>query len=397
MLQVSIKKGREERVRAFHPWVYADDILKFSRKPKPGELCVLRDHRGNFLAKGYINPNSYIAVRVLTYRKEEIDLAFFKRRIKWALSYRRKVVPPNCNAFRLIHSEADYLPGLVVDHYDGYLVLQVTTPGMEKPKEKVLRALIETVNPKGVYEKSTVQARSLEGLEPVEGRLYGDVPEKVFILENGIRFAVRIAGGQKPGYFLDQRENKLLFAKEFVKEGDRVLDAFCHLAGFGIHAVLIGKAGRVTAVDSSSLALELARENARLNNVEDRFEFVRGDAFKVLKELERAGEKFDCIVIDPPAFAKTKGVLEQAKRGYKELFLRGLKMLKPGGGIVVCSCSHHVSPAILEDILLSAARDARVLLKVLYTTYQAKDHPFVLQIPESRYLKCIFARRFEEV
>ena len=395
MLQVSIKRGRERRIRGFHPWVYKNDILSFSRKPKPGELCVVRDYKGAFLAKGYINPESYIAIRILTFKKgEEIDLEFFKRRVSEALAYRKELVPSDSTAFRLIHSEADYLPGLIVDYYNGYLVVQVTTLGMEVLKEKVVRALVEVVEPKGIYEKSTVQVRELEGLPLLEQLLYGDIPEKVVIAENGIRFNVQIVGGQKTGYFLDQRENKLLFAEEFVNEGDRVLDAFCHLGGFGIHAAVIGKAREVIAVDSSQLALDLAKENAELNGVADRFQFVKGDAFKVLKRMQQEGEKFDSIVIDPPAFAKSKTVVEQAKKGYKELFLRGLKMLKPGGSIVVCSCSHHITPPILEEILLSAAYDTRTPLKVLYTTCQAKDHPFILQIPESRYLKCIFARSF---
>jgi len=397
MLQVSIKRGRERRIIGFHPWVYRNDILSFSRKPKPGELCIVRDHKGAFLAKGYINPDSYISIRILTYRKDEpIDYEFFRRRIEEAYSYRQQVVPKDSSAFRLIHSEADYLPGLIVDYYSGYLVVQVTTLGMEVLKEKVVRALVDVVKPKGVYEKSTVPARELEGLQMIEQPLHGEVPERVVITENGIKFNVQIVGGQKTGYFLDQRENKLLFAKEFVKEGDRVLDAFCHLGGFGIHALVLGKAGEVVAVDSSQLALDLARENAKLNGVEDRFKTVKGDAFRVLKEMQLAGEKFDAIVIDPPAFAKSKKVLEQAKKGYKELFLRGIRMLKPGGSLVVCSCSHHVTPPILEEILLSAAYDTKTPLRILYTTYQAKDHPFVLQIPESRYLKCIFAKTFPQ-
>jgi len=396
MLQVSIKRGKEKRVKGFHPWIYKHEILSYSRRPKPGELCVVRDYKGAFLAKGYINPDSYIAIRILTFKKEEeINYEFFARRISEALAYRREVVGENSTGFRLIHSEADYLPGLIADYYDGYLVLQVTTLGMEVLKETVVRALVEVVKPKGIYEKSTVPTRELEGLPLVEQPLYGEVPERVIILENGLKFIVQIIGGQKTGYFLDQRENKLLFAKEFVKEGDRVLDAFCHLGGFGIHAAVLGGAREVVAVDSSQLALDLAKENAELNGVAEKFTFVKGDAFKVLKKMAQEGEKFDSIVIDPPAFAKSKTVLEQAKRGYKELFLRGLKMLKPGGRIVVCSCSHHVTPPILEEILHSAAYDTRTPLRVLYTTYQAKDHPFVLQIPESRYLKCIFARKFE--
>ncbi|SNR61368.1 23S rRNA (cytosine1962-C5)-methyltransferase [Desulfurobacterium atlanticum] len=395
---MSIKPGRERRVKAFHPWIYKKEILSFSRKPKPGELCIIRDYKGAFLAKGYINPESYIAIRILTFRKEEeIDLNFFVKRIEEAFNYRKKLLQSTSatTGFRLIHSEADYLPGLIADYYNGYIVAQFTTLGMEILKPLIVKALVEVVKPAGIYEKSTVPTRELEGLPLVEQTLYGDIPEKVEILENGIKIVVQIIGGQKTGYFLDQRENKLLFAKEFVDEGDKVLDAFCHLGGFGLHAAVIGKAEKVVAVDSSELALSLAEENARINGVLDKFEFIKGDCFKVLKNMQQAGEKFDSIVIDPPAFAKSKTVVEQAKKGYKELFLRGLKMLKPGGKIVVCSCSHHITPPILEEILLSAALDTRTPLRVLYTTYQAKDHPFVLQIPESRYLKCIFARRFE--
>jgi len=396
MLHVTVKKGKERKIKAFHPWILKTEILSFSRTPKKGELCLVRDSKGNFLAKGYINPDSYIAVRLLSYKKdEEIDEEFFKRRIRKAFEYRKQVVPENTNAFRIVHSEADYLPGLIVDKYDRYLVVQFTTYGMENLKELIVKALVEVLSPEGIYEKSTVPSRQLEGLELKEELLYGNVPEKVLIKENGITFAVKIVKGQKTGYFLDQRENKLLFATEFVKEGDRVLDAFCHAGGFGIHSAVIGKAGEVVAVDSSSSALELARENAKLNGVEDRFKFVKGDAFDVLREFQKNGEKFDAVVIDPPAFAKSKKVVEQAKRGYKELFLRGLKMLNPGGRIVVCSCSHHITPAILEEILLDSARDARTPLRILYTTYQSKDHPFVLQIPESRYLKCIFAQKID--
>jgi len=394
VLQVSLKRGRERRVRGFHPWVYRGDILSYSRKPKPGELCVVRDYKGSFLAKGYINPESYIAIRILTFRKEEnIDRSFFEKRVREALNYRKKVVS-NSDAYRLIHSEADYLPGFIADKYGDFVVIQVTTLGMDMLKKELVEALISVVSPKGIYEKSNVPARELEGLEPFEGIIYGEVPERVIIEENSIKFYVQIVEGQKTGLFLDQRENKLLFAREFVKEGDRVLDVFCHLGGFGIYAAKVGGASEVVMVDSSELAINLARENGRLNGVSDKLSFIKGDAFKVMKELQQRGELFDAIVIDPPAFAKSKVYLEQAKKGYKELFLRGLKMLKPGGSIVVCSCSHHVTPPILEEILQSAAFDTKVPLRVLYTTYQSKDHPFVLQIPESRYLKCIFATRF---
>jgi 23S rRNA (cytosine1962-C5)-methyltransferase len=394
VLQVSLKRGRERRVRGFHPWVYRGDILSYSRKPKPGELCVVRDYKGSFLAKGYINPESYIAIRILTFRREEnIDRSFFEKRVREALNYRKKVVS-NSDAYRLIHSEADYLPGFIADKYGDFVVIQVTTLGMDMLKKELVEALISVVSPKGIYEKSNVPARELEGLEPFEGIIYGEVPERVIIEENSIKFYVQIVGGQKTGLFLDQRENKLLFAREFVKEGDRVLDVFCHLGGFGIYAAKVGGASEVVMVDSSELAINLARENGRLNGVSDKLSFIKGDAFKVMKELQQRGELFDAIVIDPPAFAKSKVYLEQAKKGYKELFLRGLKMLKPGGSIVVCSCSHHVTPPILEEILQSAAFDTKVPLRVLYTTYQSKDHPFVLQIPESRYLKCIFATRF---
>jgi len=394
VLQVSLKRGREGRVKGFHPWIFRGDVLSFSRKPKPGEICIVRDYKGSFLAKGYINPESYICIRVLTFRKEErVDDDFFRRRVFEALSYRREVVI-NSQAYRLIHSEADYLPGFIADVYGDYVVIQVNTLGMEKLKEKLIGAIVDVLSPKGIYEKSDTPARELEGLLPFEGTVYGEVPERVVVEENGIKFYVQIAGGQKTGLFLDQRENKLLFSREFVREGDRVLDVFCHLGGFGIYAAKLGGASEVVMVDSSELALELARENGKLNGVAERLRFVKGDAFKVLKRMQQEGERFDAIVIDPPAFAKSRRHVEQAKRGYKELFLRGLKMLKPGGSIAVCSCSHHITPPILEEILRSAAFDTRVPLRVLYTTYQSKDHPFVLQIPESRYLKCIFAVRF---
>jgi 23S rRNA (cytosine1962-C5)-methyltransferase len=321
MLHVTVKKGKERKIKAFHPWILKTEILSFSRTPKKGELCLVRDSKGNFLAKGYINPDSYIAVRLLSYKKdEEIDEEFFKRRIRKAFEYRKQVVPENTNAFRIVHSEADYLPGLIVDKYDRYLVVQFTTYGMENLKELIVKALVEVLSPEGIYEKSTVPSRQLEGLELKEELLYGSVPEKVLIKENGITFAVKIVKGQKTGYFLDQRENKLLFATEFVKEGDRVLDAFCHAGGFGIHSAVIGKAGEVVAVDSSSSALELARENAKLNGVEDRFKFVKGDAFDVLREFQKNGEKFDAVVIDPPAFAKRRRWLNRQRGDTRSCF-----------------------------------------------------------------------------
>ncbi len=399
MLHVTVRPGREKKIRACYPWVKKNDILSFSRKPKKGELCVVRDFKGRFLAKGYINPESYITIRLLSFDKnEEINEEFFVRRISQALKYREKVVPGiyrENTAFRLIHSEADYIPGFICDVYDNHAVVQFCTYGITLLKDMIINALIKVLKPKSIYEKSTPTAMEIEGLEPKEEQIYGETPETVFIKENGIKIITQIKGGQKTGYFLDQRENKLLHAKEFVDEGDRFLDAFCHVGGFGLHALIIGKAKEAVFVDSSELALDLAKENAKLNNVYEKCTFIKGDCFEILRNMQKDGEVFDSIVIDPPAFAKKKAYVEGAKRGYKELFLRGLKMLPKGGKISVYSCSHHVSPWILEEILLSAAQDARTPLRILYTTYQAKDHPFVLQIPESRYLKGIFARRFE--
>ncbi len=391
MLQVSLKCGREKRVKCFHPWIYRNDVISTSRNAVPGEICTVRNCNGKFLAKGYINPKSRIIIRILTYNREDkINEGFLKNRIERAIRYRQKVVRDS-TAYRLIHSEADLLPGLIVDRYNDYLVLQINTLGMEKLKSSIIKILVKLIKPKGIYEKSTTSARKLEGLESCERTLFGNVPETVSEVENGIRFIVPIKGGQKTGSFLDQRENKLLFAREFVGENSRILDAFCHIGGFGIYGTCVGKAQEAVLVDSSQSALELARENARINDVGDKVKIIKGDAFKVLKSMQVSGETFDSIVIDPPAFAKRKKDVDQAKKGYKELFLRGLKMLRHGGNIVVCSCSYHITLPILEGILLSAANDARVPLRILYTTYQAKDHPAVLQIPETRYLKCIFA------
>ncbi len=387
MLQVRVKPGIEDRIRGFFPWIYRPEIASLSRKPRKGELVVVRDYSGKFLGYGYINPDVSIAIRILSFDKNEpITPELIKKRIKEAYDYRKRLYI-NSNAFRLIHSEGDLLPGLIVDVYGEYAVLEFTTYGMNQFRNTVIEALIEILRPKGIYEKANLTAQKIEGIRIEEGTVYGVVPEEITIWEHDLKYYINIPQGQKTGFFLDQR-NARKFVRSLVEPGDRCLDVFSHTGGFALNMKKMG-AGEVIAVDISELALEVGKKNEELNGLSG-IKWVTANAFDYLRELDRAGEQFDVIIIDPPSFAKNRHSVPNALRGYKELCVRGLRLTKPGGYLAIFSCSFHITQQHLLDVLTSASYDVRRQVRVIAKTFQDKDHPWILQMPNTLYLKGVW-------
>ena len=380
---IQLKPGKEKRVYTLHPWVFKSDIDKELNGCAAGDIVDIISSKGKFLARGYYNPNSQIALRIMTYNEEAVDRALIFRRIHEAVEYRRTFA--DLRSCRLVFAESDRLPALIVDAFDDVLVLQCLALGMERFKKDIVDALVEEVHPRGIWERNDVPVRRLEGLEMCTGLLYGEVPDRVQMSENGVRFWVDVKEGQKTGFFLDQKENRAAIAP-FVK-GQKVLDCFTHTGSFALHAGYYG-AAEVTGVDISEFACECAAENAALNHLEDRVHFVAANAFDLLSEQSRKGEKYDVIILDPPAFTKSRNAVNSALRGYKEINLRAMKMIRTGGYLITCSCSQHVLPEMFRTMVLDAAKDARVLLRQVEFRTQGKDHPILPYARETEYLKC---------
>ena len=382
MADVILLPGKEKRVWSGHPWVFRSDIARTKGNPVPGATVRLTASNGRFLAMAVYNPASQIALRILSHREEPIDDAFIRRRVHEAVEYRRAFA--DLTSCRLIFAESDGLPAVIVDAFGDVLVMQCLCLGMEQYKDAICDALMDEVHPRGIYERGDVPVRELEGLRQVTGVLRGTVPDRVMMEENGVKFWVNVKNGQKTGFFLDQKENRAAIAP-FVK-GKQVLDCFTHTGSFALHAAKFG-AAQVTGVDISEFACDCARENAALNGF-DNVDFVAANAFDYLKEQCALGAQYDVVILDPPAFTKTRAAVEAAARGYKEINLRGMKLVKSGGYLVTCSCSQHMLPGQFKDVVLSAARDARVrLMQVEYRT-QGRDHPILPAAPETQYLKC---------
>jgi 23S rRNA (cytosine1962-C5)-methyltransferase len=367
-------------------WVYRSDIVSAESVP-PGSLVTVTDHRGKPLGTALYSSSSQIAIRLIS-REPVADLpALLRQRVSDALAYRGKIVH-HTNACRLIFSEADFLPGLIVDRYNDILSLQILTQAMdaETVRSTVISELAAKLQPASIIERVDSRVRQLEELPPrASGPLQGEKTSTIFTM-NGVQFHFDALEGQKTGAFLDQRENYA--AAAHYAHGD-ALDVFCYQGGFALH--LASHCSRVTAVDSSRPALEIADQNAVLNSAHlngKEIEWIEANAFDLLKDYATS-QRYDTIVLDPPAFAKSKRELDAAMRGYKELNLRSLKMLRPGGTLVTCSCSYHVSQADFLEMLASAARDAHRTLRLLEVRSQAKDHPILLDVPETAYLKCI--------
>ena len=389
MAKVTLRKTRETRVRGGHPWIYASEIEKVEGTFENGDIVDVADYRGKFIGRGFYNPQSQISLRILTRNDEPCDRDFFARRIQEAWDYRRLLCDPmSC---RLIYSESDFLPGLVVDKFADVLVLQSLSLGIERIKDMICDLLMEIIQPVGIWERSDVPVRRLEGMEQTTGLLRGEVPDEVDMVENGIHFLVDVKHGQKTGFFLDQKQNRAALAP--LCRDARVLDCFCHNGSFSLHAAKYG-ARSVLGVDISEEALEVARRNAALNGFEN-VTFEAHNCFDLLHELTDAGEKFDLVILDPPAFTKNKAAVPSAIRGYKEINLRGLKLVRPGGFLVTCSCSQHVLPEMFQDVINQAARDAKKRIRLVEYRTQGYDHPILPQSVETKYLKTMIIQVME--
>jgi 23S rRNA (cytosine1962-C5)-methyltransferase len=383
VITVTLKPGREGPVIAGHPWVFSGAIASLVGEGSAGSLAQVIANDGSAVGIGYMNPRCSITVRMLSRQLEEIDAGFIHRRLEAALTLRRAVVPSDTTAYRLVNGEGDFLPGIVVDVYGPFLVCQSLTAGADVLKPLVVEGLVRLLSPQGIYEKSEGGVRQEEGLTNTAGVLWGEEPPPLLeIQENGCRFLINVRGGQKTGFFLDQRENRALIGT--VASGKRMLNGFAYTGGFGIVAARDG-AEHVVSVDSSESALRLARKNWQANELpEAQGKFVQADMFSYLREIT---ESFDLVVLDPPPFIRRRQDLKVGITGYKEINLRALRLVAPGGQLLTFSCSQHLSAADFFQTVLFAAADARRNVRVLKHLGPAADHPVNLAHPEGAYLK----------
>lgn len=384
MYALRLASGKEARLLAGHLWIYRNEIARVEGEGEPGAIAHVLDGRGRFLGQAMVNLKSQIAGRLLTRVEEPIDGAFFTCRIHEALGRcGRSTGGPN--ACRLIFGEADHLPGLIVDRYTDVLVIQILTAGMERVREAILAALLDATHPRAIYERNDASPRKLEGLELRKGFAWGEGETGLWIQEGGLSFFVEMAEGQKTGFFLDQRDNR-----QVVKElaaGMDVLDCFCYSGGFSVTAAA-GGAAAVIGVDLSAEAIAWAEQSAEKNGVSSRCTFRIANAFDALRAFDRDHRRFGLVILDPPAFTKGKQALEGALRGYKEINLRAMKLLAPGGILATCSCSYHVDPPTFLEMLRAAAADAHREFHLRDFRTQAADHPILLAARETQYLKC---------
>jgi 23S rRNA (cytosine1962-C5)-methyltransferase len=383
MENVRVNKRGADRVRQGHLWIYRSDVVDVNATG--GAVVAVKDERGNFVGQALFSDSSQIALRFLTLSDEDIDREWWRRRITEAAN--RRNISPDTNAYRLIYSEGDLLPSLIVDRYADVLVLQTLSQGTDVVKSLLIEILVEEFKPRALIERNDARVRSLEGLPLMAGLVYGDAPAELEILQHGLRFHVEPLGGQKTGSFLDQRENRLAAraAAQTTQRG-RALDCFTFNGAFALHLAPVCE--QVIGIDISGEAVGAAQRNAALNEITN-VGFREANVFDVLREME-AG--FDVIVLDPPAFAKNRASLRAAVRGYKEINLRALKLLNPGGVLITCTCSYHVSEELFLEILAQAALDAHRRVQLMEKRMQATDHPALVGMPETYYLKCLIAR-----
>lgn len=385
---VKIIKGQGRTLKAGGMWVYDNEIDSIQGDFENGDIVLVEDFDGFFLGKGFINTNSKITVRILTRNKEQvIDRSFFEMRVRNAWKYRKDTV--DISSCRLIFGEADFLPGLVIDKFSDVLVVESLALGIDKFKEMIVDLFKEVlkedgVTIRGVYERSDAKVRTNEGMERIKGFIGEEFDTKVEIVENDIKYMVDVEEGQKTGFFLDQKYNRQAI-RSLCKDAD-VLDCFTHTGSFALNAGAAG-AKSVLGVDASELGVKQARENAILNGLENTVHFECADVFDLLPALEQKGEKFDVVILDPPAFTKSRNSVKNAVKGYKEINLRGMKLVKDGGYLATCSCSHFMTPELFTDTIKQAARNVHKRLRQVEYRTQAADHPILWAADESYYLK----------
>jgi 23S rRNA (cytosine1962-C5)-methyltransferase len=379
-----LKKGEDRRVRGGHPWIFSNEVESWQGDVTDGGLVDVTDHRGAFLGRAYVNRHSLITARLLTRGRDEVDTAFFVKRLERAKRLRDAVYPGE-PAVRLVYGESDQLPGLVVDRYGDWLAVQVLTLGMEQRLVELKAALEQVFEPRGAVLVADSPLRALEGLEQRREAWWGDVPDRVVVSVGGFQVRADLLHGQKTGLFLDQRENRR--RAESRAKGRLALDVFCYQGEWAMHLAR-GGAESVLAVDSSQPALDLARENADANGLSDRIQFLRMDAFDALRRLEREGKRFGLVVLDPPALIKSRRAVAAGARAYREHNRLAMGLLEEDGILVTCSCSHHLDDDLFRQVLLESARAARRPMRVLDWAGEAADHPRLLAVPETHYLKC---------
>ena len=378
-----LHQGKNKRAEGGRPWIYTDEINEYDGEYQNGDIVEVYNHKKYFIGKGYINDASKITIRIMTRdQNEEIDREFFKRRFNSAFEYRKTII--DTSSCRIIFGEADLLPGLTVDKFEDYYVIQISTLGMDKYRDIITDILVNEYHAKGVFERSDIGTREIEGLEQKKGFLTEPFDTNVQIIENGVKYIVDLENGQKTGFFLDQKENRAAIHR-ICKDKD-VLDCFTHTGSFALNAGISG-AKSVLGIDVSQHAIDCATENSKLNNLQDIVKFECHNAFDVLSSWSREGREFDVVILDPPAFTKSRNTINGAKRGYKEINLRGLKMVKSGGYFVTCSCSHYMSEDLLKSTIREAAHDAHKLLRQVEFRTQSADHPILWNSDESYYLK----------
>jgi len=386
---VLLKPGEADRVVAGHPWIYHGEILRLTQTPADGELVQVKDHRQRFLGVGFFNSKSKINVRVLLSERVEVNEHFFEERIRAALAVRQRHLP-EATSFRVVNAESDFLSGLIVDKYEDVLVVQISSLGMDKRKTQIVAALQKIFSPRAILERSDVASRKFEGLEEASGILAGELSGPISVNLNGLKFETDLAAGHKTGLYLDQQVNYRCVA-EFAKDA-QVLDCFSFLGGFGLHAARAG-AAHIHFLDQSAEAIAASQRNAAANGLADKCSFEAVNVFDWLKAQtavkphEKVIPRFDLIVLDPPSFTRNRASVPGALRGYKEIHLRALKLLKPGGILATFCCSHHVNATTFQDVILSAAYDTRRILRRVATYSQSPDHPVIPMIPETEYLK----------
>lgn len=384
-IRLTLGKGEDRRIKTGHPWIFSNEIRELQGDRLRGATAEIYDAGGGFIGLGHYNPQSLIAARLLSRQREEIDsVEFFRQRIAAANELRQSRYP-GLATYRVVFGEGDFLPGLIVDKYEEYLSVQFLTAGMDARREMVIAALTELFVPRGIVARNDVAVRGLEGLPEAVEILTGEIPDQLAVTEHGLRFLVDLTGGQKTGHFLDQKENHLLL--QGVVAGKEVLDCFCYSGSWGVHAAAYGAAA-VTCVDISERAAALARENARLNGVANAVTVEACDAFERLRSLRHEGRRFDVVVLDPPAFVKSKKALKEAEKGYLTINRRGMELLNPGGYLITCSCSYHMGREPFRELLARAAQQAGRQLRLVEARSQAPDHPVLLAVPETDYLKC---------